>query len=149
MSNLLDDDIEEVGAALSTPVKVDSKPDISRLKSVFNRDGMFTPVVGDKIILEVNAGGKWMHTREHRIVSIDPDTGNMWLYNDELGQNGGANYKTLDRYGFDMRLAPGRGVPLGVKRRGRPKRAEDLTPDAPPKVEGEKKRRGRPKKVQT
>jgi hypothetical protein len=100
--------------------------------------------------MEVNSNGKWLHTRQYVIQTIDAESGNMWLMNDELGQHAGANFKTLSKYGFEMRMAPGRGRVIGAKRRGRP--PKEGAPEKKPvqfDANGQvvKRKRGRPKKV--
>jgi hypothetical protein len=145
-----DDDANSAILAALGPTKVVNKPDISRLNPCWI-DGKWTPKEGDKIVMEVNTtGGKWLHTREYFIRVLNTETGNMTLWNEELGQYAGGNFKTVTEAGPVFKMAPGRGRAIGAKRRGRPPKDPTAVKEAKPLVfdsQGNvvKPKRGRPK----
>lgn len=147
-----DDDANSAILAALGPAKVANKPDISRLDPCWAGD-KWTPREGDKIVMEVNtAGGKWLHTREYFIRKLDSESGNMVLWNEELGQYAGGNFKTVTASGPVFKMAPGRGRAIGAKRRGRPPKDPMAVKEVKPMTFDDKgnvvkPKRGRPKKV--
>lgn len=148
-----DDDANRAILAALGPAKVANKPDISKLNPCWV-GGVWVPKEGDKIVMEVNtSGGKWLHTREYFIRKMDSESGNMTLWNEELGQYAGGNFKTAHpEKGPVFKMAPGRGRAIGAKRRGRPPKDPTAVKEAKPLAFDEKgnvvkPKRGRPKKV--
>lgn len=127
-----------------------AKPDISALPDALGADGRPLFKEGDKIVIErysaCLSGRPYLNTRTYRVVSIDPSTGNLALYDDSLAQHAGDNYRTGPACGNVYKFAMGTSV--GKRKRGRP-RKNPVPPPAAPAALGPdglpvKKRRGRP-----
>jgi AT hook motif len=145
------DEDNDFNAALGLKKPVVNKPNISHLAPCYDETGRFTPGVGEKIVMEVNAGRIWLHTRQYRVVYVDEATGNVGLMNDDLGQHAGYNFRTGLNNGFEVRLAPRSGRSIGAKRRGRPPKDPSLKrPEPPVQLDADgnpvKRKRGRPRK---
>jgi hypothetical protein len=133
-------------------VIVRARPDISHLDMAVEVDDAgnvtFIPEVGQKVVIERPAtclpGSPWLDTTLYTVLDIDPETGNLKLWRDELGGFASSNYIEGLLQGYSFRLPPKKG-PI-VKRKLRVKRLvkEDTVPTVtvPP---GEKRARGRPK----
>lgn len=124
-----------------------NKPDISGLPDAI-ADGRPLFKVGDKIVIEQYATiletNPYLHTRTYKVMAINPQTGDLKLWDESLCQWGMDNYVKGPMFGQVYKLAD--GVVIGKRKRGRPRK----NPVAPvvvttEKPTGEKKGRGRPK----
>lgn len=138
---------EEARAHLAAPT-VANKPDISRLPDAFlNGRPSFTE--GDKIVIERHvsflANRPYLDTKTYKVRSINTDTGNLWLWDEQLQQSASDNYKAGLASGCRIyKVAMGYNVST-KKKRGRPRKEKPIDA-APPVVAPEQKRgRGRPK----
>ena len=139
---------EEARAQLAAPT-VANKPDISRLPDAFlNGRPSFTE--GDKIVIERHvsflANRPYLDTKTYRVRSINTETGNLWLWDEQLQQSASDNFKAGLSTGTRVyKLAMGQVVTT-KKKRGRPRKEKpaEATPAAAP-AGGEKRGRGRPK----
>lgn len=146
---VLDPD-DDMAAALAPPKPV-NKPDISRLAPAIGPDGrpLFKP--GDKLVIEryasILTGRPYLDTRAYRVVSIEEDTGNVWLYDESLMQNAGTNWKSAPARGDVFKFA-GSSMITTKKKRGRPRKAPVDAPAKPvelgPDGKPVKRKRGRP-----
>jgi len=131
-----------------------SRPDISHLDLAVDVDDAgnvtFIPEVGQKVVIErvtsLLPTRTWLDTSVYTVKDIDPETGALTLYSEELGQWGYSNFMEGLLMGYSFRLPPKRG-PV-IPRRTRLKKAvrEELrTLEVPERTPGVKKGRGRPK----
>jgi hypothetical protein len=118
--------------------------------------------VGDRIILERRCslipGSVWYSTNTYTVKSLDTESGDLRLWNDERGQwdlsnwvsgfERGNVYKLTKKKRVKVHLAPSvdTSTPGEKRKPGRPKKPEGEA-KAPPLVPvGEKRGRGRPRK---
>lgn len=143
------DDADEADAP---PPRVEvNKPDISRLPNAVDGGvALFGP--GDRIIIERHAtvlkGSPYLDTRTYKVKSLDPDTGNLILWDESLLQWARGNYITGIKEGQVFKLANDLKGSPGRKRRGRPRKNFDAPAPAPVATDTDgnpiKKKRGRP-----
>jgi hypothetical protein len=132
----------EMAAALRGPKPV-NKPDISRLPPAMSPEGRPLYIVGDRIVIERYAarGRHYLDTRTYRVDSINETTGNVWLYDINLHQHAGDNFRTGPAGGNIYKFAA--GTSIAKRKRGRP-RKNPVEPVKEAPAPGEKKKRGRP-----
>lgn len=149
-------DMDTASDVLSDAVKaklfgggtIANRPDISSLPDAFDHGRpMFQ--VGDKVVIEryatMLASRPYLDTKTYKVVAIDTDTGNMRLWDDQLGQFAGDNFKTGFAAGTrTYKIAMGVNVST-KKKRGRPRKNPIVAlEEAKPAAPVEKKKRGRP-----
>lgn len=139
----------DVIKAQLAPPKAVNKPDISRLKDALSKEGRPLYVVGDRIIIERygTIGGRrlYLDTRTYRVDRIDEASGNVWLFDLDLGQHAGDNFRSGPRGGNVYKFAA--GTSIAKKKRGRPRKnpvEEPKPPEKGPDGAPVKKKRGRP-----
>lgn len=126
---------------------VANKPDISRLPDAF-LNGRPTFTEGDKIVIERHvsflANRPYLDTKTYKVRSINTDTGNMWLWDEQLQQSASDNFKVGLANGCRVyKVAMGHNVST-KKKRGRPRKNPiEVAPEAPAAPAAPKKR-GRP-----
>lgn len=131
------------GVAVAT-----NRPDISSLPDAFDH-GRPVFQVGDKVVIERYATmldtHPYLDTKTYKVVAIDTDTGNMRLWDDQLGQFASDNFKTGTAAGTrTYKIAMGVNVST-KKKRGRPRKNPVVAlEEAKPAAPAEKKKRGRP-----
>jgi hypothetical protein len=142
------------------------RQDISGYEDAFSEGdgGTFIPRfgIGDRIIMErryaINPGSVWYVTNTYTVKALDPETGDLRLWNDERGQWDLSNWVSGFQRGNVYKLTKKKRakaglIPLsnpstpGEKRKpGRPKKPEGEAKAVPPTPVGEKRGRGRPRK---
>lgn len=136
----------------------EAKPLIDHLADAVGQDPFGNPIlnakVGDKIIIErvasVLSHKPWLDTKTYVITSIDGVTGDLCLMDHDLGQQAGSNYITGLKHGYRFKLPNSKGMSIGKRKRGRPKKnptgAPELTKPVQLDANGQpiKKKRGRP-----
>lgn len=131
-----------------------NRPMIDHLPDAMERDELGRLVLnakpGDKLIIErwatILAGKPWLDTKTYTIITIDEATGHLKLWDDDLQRNAATNYISAVKAGYKFKLPTRKGMQIGKKKRGRPKKNPTDAPGlevAKPPSEGPKKR-GRP-----
>lgn len=149
---------ETLESLVAAEAKGANKPVIDHLPDAVARDEMGMPVLlakpGEKIVIErvasVLSHRPWLDTKTYTIQSIDAATGGLVLWDDDLHRDASSNYIEGLKVGYRFKLPNIKGLSIGKKKRGRPKKNPTLAPvEAPPVVLGPdgqpvKKKRGRP-----
>lgn len=156
IDNGLMDEISTAAAAEAG--KQVNKPMIDHLPDAVEKDEMGIPTLlakpGDKIVIErvatVLQGKPWLDTKTYVIESIDAATGNLGLWDDDLGRSAATNFIQGVKVGYRFKLPNIKGLSIGKKKRGRPRKNPtgapepakpvQLGPDGKPIA----KKRGRP-----
>lgn len=138
--------------------KTAAKPLIDHLDDAVGKDQFGNPIllakVGDKIIIErvatVLSHKPWLDTKTYVITNIDGVTGDLVLMDTDLGQQAGSNYIVGTKHGYRFKLPNSKGMSIGKRKRGRPRKNPtgapepvkpvQLGPDGKPVA----KKRGRP-----
>jgi hypothetical protein len=138
--------------------KTAAKPLIDHLEDAVGKDQLGNPIllakVGDRIIIErvasVLSHRPWLDTKTYVITNVDGVTGDLVLMDTDVGQTAGSNYITGTKYGYRFKLPNSKGMSIGKRKRGRPRKNPtgapepvkpvQLGPDGKPVA----KRRGRP-----
>lgn len=150
----VEDSIDEFVDPISAEAKrLANRPMIDHLPDAVERDELGRFVLsarpGDKIIMErwatILKGRPWLDTKTYTIVSIDEASGEVHLWDDDLQRNATTNYITGTKAGYRFKLPTKKGMLIGTKRRGRPRKnptdaPTNASPGGPPVV----KKRGRP-----
>ena len=126
---------------------VANKPDISRLPDAF-LNGRPTFTEGDKIVIERHVsfldGHPYLDTKTYKVRSINTDTGNMWLWDEQLQQSASDNFKAGLTNGCRVyKVAMGHNVST-KKKRGRPRKTPIEAAPETPVAPAQPKKRGRP-----
>lgn len=137
--------------------KAESKPMIDHLPDAIEKDEMGFPVLlagpGERIIIErtasILAGHPWLDTKTYTIESIDTVSGRLQLWDDDLQRYAGTNFIEGLKVGYRFKLPTKKGMNIGYRKRGRPKKNPEGTVEAKPvqlDANGQpiKKKRGRP-----
>lgn len=114
-----------------------NRPEIMHLEDaiVAMEDGSFIliPQPGEKVIIERKlANGCWLDTKLLRIISIDDETGDIKMYDDECQQYAHSNFITGPAsYDYAFKLPPAKGYFGGKRsrRRGRKKGSKNKVKD--------------------
>lgn len=144
-------------AAQAEFAKVGNKPMIDHLPDAVEKDemGMLTllAVPGEKIIIErlatILKGKPWLDTKTYTIETIDAATGDLSLWDDDLGRSAMSNFIQGTKLGYRFKLPAGR-VGIGHRKRGRPRKNPTGVPEEAKPVQLDangqpiKKKRGRP-----
>lgn len=156
---ITNDEVDEITRAERLErAKAAAKPLIDHLEDAVGKDQFGNPVllakVGDKIIIERTASvlshRPWLDTKTYVITNVDGVTGDLVLMDTDLGQTAGSNYITGLKHGYRFKLPNSKGMSIGKRKRGRPRKNPtgapepvkpvQLGPDGKPVA----KRRGRP-----
>lgn len=133
-----------------------AKPLIDHLEDAVGQDQFGNPVlnagVGDKIIIErvasILSHRPWLDTKTYVIQSVDGVTGDLLLLDTDIGQQAGSNFITGPQRGYRFKLPNAKGLSIGKRRRGRPRKNPTEAPTsnkpAQPAVGTAPKKRGRP-----
>lgn len=131
-----------------------NRPMIDHLPDAIERDELGRAVLnakpGEKLIIErwatILKTRPWLDTKTYTILSIDEATGHLKLWDDDLQRNASTNYIDGVKAGYKFKLPTRKGMQIGKKKRGRPKKnptdAPGLEVAKPPS--DEPKKRGRP-----
>ena len=131
-----------------------NRPMIDHLPDAIERDELGRSVLnakpGEKLIIErwatILKNRPWLDTKTYTIISIDEATGHLKLWDDDLQRNAATNYIDGVKAGYKFKLPTRKGMQIGKKKRGRPKKNPTDAPTveaAKPSSDGPKKR-GRP-----
>jgi hypothetical protein len=148
---------DDLAVATTAPLRKKNKPLIDHLPDAVEQDELGMPVLlakpGDKLVIERTAsmliGRPWLDTKTYTIESIDTASGNVNLWDDDLGRFAATNYIEGLKVGYRFKLPAGR-TGIGRRQRGRPRKNPTGAPEANKKIElgpdglPIKKRRGRP-----
>ena len=156
IDNGLMDEISTAAAAEAG--KQVNKPMIDHLPDAVIKDELGIPtllaVPGDKIVIErvatVLQGKPWLDTKTYTIESIDAATGNIGLWDDDLHRSAASNFIQGVKAGYRFKLPNIKGLSIGKKKRGRPRKNPTGAPEPakPVQLDAEGKpvirKRGRP-----
>jgi len=131
-----------------------NRPMIDHLPDAIERDDLGRLVLnaapGEKLIIErwatILPGRPWLDTKTYTIMTIDEATGVVRLWDDDLQRNASTNYISGVKAGYRFKVPTRKGMQIGKKKRGRPKKNPTDAPSlevAKPTTDGPKKR-GRP-----
>jgi len=134
-----------------------SKPMIDHLPDAISKDEMGFPTLlagpGERIIIERVAsilhGRPWLDTKTYTIESIDTASGRLTLWDDDLQRYAGTNFIEGLKFGYRFKLPTKKGMNIGHRKRGRPRKNPEGAPVQKPVEIGPdgqpiKKKRGRP-----
>ena len=135
-----------------------AKPLIDHLEDAVDKDQFGNLVlnakVGDKIVIErfatVLSHRPWLDTKTYVITNVDGVTGDLGLMDTDLGQSAMSNYITGTKAGYRFKLPNAKGVSIGKRKRGRPRKNPTGAPEPTKPVQLDpngqpvKKKRGRP-----
>jgi len=115
-----------------------AKPLIDHLEDAVGKDQFGNPVlfakVGDKIIIErvatVLSHRPWLDTKTYVITNVDGVTGDLVLMDTDVGQQAGSNYITGIARGYRFKLPNSKGMSIGKRKRGRPRKNPTGAPEA-------------------
>lgn len=157
-----DDNIETLedltAAEAKERARTAAKPLIDHLPDAVTKDDFGNLVlnakVGDKIVIErvatVLSHRPWLDTKTYVIESVDSVTGNMALIDPDLNQCAMSNYITGLKAGYRFKLPNIKGISIGKRKRGRPRKNPTGAPEPAKPVQLDtnglpiKKKRGRP-----
>lgn len=135
-----------------------AKPLIDHLPDAVTKDDFGNLVLnaktGDKIVIErvatVLSHRPWLDTKTYVIESVDSVTGHMTLMDPDLNQCAMSNYISGLKAGYRFKLPSAKGISIGKRKRGRPRKNPTDAPEPPKPVQlgpdGKPvtKKRGRP-----
>lgn len=156
---ITNDEVDEITRAERLErSKAAAKPPIDHLEDAVGTDQFGNPIllakVGDRIIIErvasVLSHKPWLDTKTYVITNVDGFTGDLVLMDTDLHQQAGSNYITGLKHGYRFKLPNSKGMSIGKRKRGRPRKNPtgapepvkpvQLGPDGKPLA----KKRGRP-----
>ena len=132
------DEVDEITRAQQLELKKSAaKPLIDHLKDAVTTDEfgnlVFNAKVGDKIIIEriahVLTHKPWLDTKTYVIQGVDGVTGNLQLMDYDLGQTALSNYITGLQHGYRFKLPNAKGISIGKRKRGRPRKNPTGAPE--------------------
>lgn len=159
MSDTDDIDLPETLEELAAiEAKAANKPLIDHLPDAISKDEMGFPVLlagpGERIIIERTAsileGRPWLDTKTYTIESIDTASGRLHLWDDDLQRYAGTNFVEGLKVGYRFKLPTRKGMNIGQRKRGRPRKNPEGAPveakpvELGPDGQPVKKKRGRP-----
>jgi hypothetical protein len=135
-----------------------SKPLIDHLPDAVVKDEMgllaLSAGPGDKLIIEryatVLSHRPWLDTKTYTITNVNLATGIVGLWDDDLHRSASTNFIEGVKCGYRFKLTTRKGMQIGKRKRGRPRKNPTDAPELAKPVElgpdGQpiKKRRGRP-----
>lgn len=135
-----------------------SKPLIDHLPDAVVKDEMgllaLSAGTGDKLIIEryatVLSHRPWLDTKTYTITNVNLATGFVGLWDDDLHRAASTNFIEGVKCGYRFKLTTRKGMQIGKRKRGRPRKNPTDAPELAKPVElgpdGQpiKKRRGRP-----
>ena len=136
-----------------------NKPLIDHLPDAVEKDEMgFLSLLagpGEKLIIEriasVLTHKPWLDTKTYTVKSVDLASGFVMLWDDDLHRDASTNYIKGLEAGYRFKLVTRKGMQIGKKKRGRPKKNPTDVPDVnakPIELDANgmpvKKKRGRP-----
>jgi len=135
---ITNDEVDEITRAERLErAKASAKPLIDHLADAVGKDQFGNPIllakVGDKIIIEriatVLSHKPWLDTKTYVITNVDGVTGDLVLMDTDLGQQAGSNYITGVDRGYRFKLPNSKGMSIGKRKRGRPRKNPTGTPE--------------------
>lgn len=156
----INDEVDEITRAVVLARDEEgNKPLIDHLPDAVEKDAMgFLSLLvgpGEKLIIErvasVLTNKPWLDTKTYTIKSVDLASGNVSLWDDDLHRDASTNYIEGLKVGYRFKLVTRKGMQIGKKKRGRPKKNPTDVPDVntkPIELDAKgmpiKKKRGRP-----
>lgn len=156
---IINDEMDEISReAAKEAAKAANKPMIDHLPDAVSKDEMGMPLLlakpGDKIIIErvasVLSHRPWLDTKTYTIKTIDSVSGHLNLWDENFHRDATSNFIEGLKVGYRFKLPNSKGISIGQKKRGRPKKNPtgapepakpvQLGPDGKPVA----KKRGRP-----
>jgi len=152
-------EIDDVTREVMAGIMASNKPLIDHLPDAVERDemGFLSLLVGpgEKLIIErvasILTGKPWLDTKTYTIKSVDLASGYVTLWDDDLHRDASTNYIEGLQAGYRFKLVTNKGMQIGKKKRGRPKKNPTGVPDMnlkPIQLDAngmpDKKKRGRP-----
>lgn len=152
-------EIDDVTREVLAGITASNKPLIDHLPDAVERDemGFLSLLVGpgEKLIIERVASiltlKPWLDTKTYTIKSVDLASGYVMLWDDDLHRDASTNYIKGLEAGYRFKLVTNKGMQIGKKKRGRPKKNPTGVPDMnlkPLELDANgmpvKKKRGRP-----
>jgi hypothetical protein len=152
-------EVDEVTrAAQLEAAKAANKPMIDHLPDAVEKDEMGYLVLlaapGEKLIVErlasVLSHKPWLDTKTYTVKSVDVASGFVSLWDDDLRRDATTNYIQGLNAGYRFKLVTKKGMQIGHKKRGRPKKNPTGMPEETkpvvlgPDGQPAKKKRGRP-----
>ncbi len=151
-------EVDEITRAHRAEVaKVANKPLIDHLPDAVGKDELGFPILlaapGERIIIERYAtilrGKPWLDTKTYTIETIDAASGDLSLWDDDLGRSAMSNYIEGIKFGYRFKLPTRKGMNIGQRKRGRPRKNPTEVPQVKElqlDANGQpiKKKRGRP-----
>ena len=149
-------EVDEVTrAAQLEAAKAANKPMIDHLPDAVEKDEMGYLVLlaapGEKLIVErlasVLSHKPWLDTKTYTVKSVDVASGFVSLWDDDLRRDATTNYIQGLKAGYRFKLVTRKGMQIGAKKRGRPKKNPTVEPkpvEMDTNGQPVKKKRGRP-----
>lgn len=135
---ITNDEVDEITRAERLEhKKAASKPLIDHLEDAVTKDEfgnlVFNAKVGDKIVIErfatILSHRPWLDTKTYIIQGVDSVTGNLQLMDYDLGQTALSNYITGLQHGYRFKLPNAKGISIGKRKRGRPRKNPTGAPE--------------------
>lgn len=132
------DEVDEITRAQQLEHKKSAaKPLIDHLEDAVTKDEFGNLVlnakVGDKIVIErvahILVHKPWLDTKTYVIQGVDGVTGNLQLMDHDLGQTALSNYITGLQHGYRFKLPNAKGISIGKRKRGRPRKNPTGAPE--------------------
>jgi len=155
---IINEEMDDISRAeLEARKAAASKPMIDHLPDAISKDEMGFPTLlagpGERIIIErvasILQGRPWLDTKTYTIESIDAVSGRLSLWDDDLQRSAGTNFIEGLKVGYRFKLPTRKGMNIGHRKRGRPRKNPEGTPvektvELGPDGQPIKKKRGRP-----
>lgn len=135
---ITNDEVDEITRAEQLArAKISAKPLIDHLKDAVDHDEhgnvILLAKVGDKIVIErvasVLTHKPWLDTKTYIITNIDRLTGDLILLDNDLHQQAGSNYIVGIERGYRFKLPTSKGMSIGKRKRGRPRKNPTDAPE--------------------
>ena len=123
--------------AAKEAAKAANKPMIDHLPDAVAKDELGMPTLlakpGDKIIIErvasVLSHKPWLDTKTYTIQTIDAVSGHLTLWDENFHRDATSNFIEGLKVGYRFKLPNSKGISIGQKKRGRPKKNPTGVPD--------------------
>lgn len=136
--DITNDEVDDVTRVTrQEQAKATNKPAIDHLPDAVKKDefGMLILLAkpGEKIIIErvasILSNKPWLDTKTYVINTIDAASGDVNLWDDDLKRFAQTNYIKGTQVGYRFKLANQKGLQIGKKKRGRPRKNPTDAPE--------------------